>query len=39
MLAANWTFNLVTPIKRTNQKTEEVTTPDQELAGKYFGKQ
>jgi hypothetical protein len=32
MPATNGTFHLVAPVKGTNQKTEEVTAPDQKLA-------
>jgi hypothetical protein len=39
VLPADWTFHLVAPIKRADQKTEQVTAPDQELTGKYLGEQ
>jgi hypothetical protein len=38
MFATNRTFHLVSAIERLDQKTEDITTPDQELTRKYFGK-
>ena len=37
MLTTNWAFHLVAPIERAYQPTEQITHPDEPLAGKYLG--